>query len=303
MVDVDVGHVDGVVQRFRSQEVDGLEHEVHGGIELVRAAAGRHFRADDDVRAEGLGHVDRVVVAHAAVDKYLSFCTYRPEIEGNGHGGADGVGNTAGGPVFGLEGHHVGGHADHGPREVGETQAVLVAYAHGADYVADVDSVEEAVGHAYAHAGDSLFEDVAGGGAGCPGELVDLGVHLLQLLVPEVFVVVVEGNVQGEALAVLAQAVGDIGVGDLVGHHDGPVYVPHHGVHLLVVVSKGIQAGQHAAHARAHHYVYGDAFFLKEAYHPQVCKAAGAASGQHQRHGGTVPAYGVKAGLDLTESY
>ena len=73
------------------QEGDRLHEEVYGGIQLVQLAVDGHVRADDDVRAQGLGDIDGEVVPHAAVQEHFAFLAHGAEVEWDGHRGAEGV--------------------------------------------------------------------------------------------------------------------------------------------------------------------------------------------------------------------
>ena len=95
MVDADIpvigeDFLGGTVGRG-GQEGDRLHEEVHGGIQLVQLAVDGHVRADDDVRAQGLGDIDGEVVPHAAVQEHFAFLAHGAEVKRDGHRGTEGV--------------------------------------------------------------------------------------------------------------------------------------------------------------------------------------------------------------------
>ena len=168
---------------------------------------------------------------------------------------------------------------------------LLVAHAHGAEHVADVESEEISVRHADAHLGDSLLEHVVRTVTGVLPQLVHQALPAETLL--QILVVVVERDTDDEAVAVLAQPVRDIGVRNVVRHHDRPVDGAHQRIQLVVRVSHGVQAAHEAAHAGARDDVDRDPQFFQVLDHAEVRQAARAAAREHEAHGGTVLADGI----------
>ena len=300
VVDAEVQHLAGRAVGGGGQEGDRLQEEVHRGVELVQLAVDGHVRSDDDVRAHGLGDIDGVVVPHATVQQHLSVLAYSPEIERDSHRGTQGVGDTSGGPVFGSHGIEIRGDAGIRNRKIGEADAVLIAYAHGAEHVPDIEPVQEAVGQAQTHPGDGLVEHVVRLVAGFRRHLV--GDMLILDAVGKVFVVVVMGDAEEILLPVFPEFVGDVLVRNVVRHHDGPFDGTYEGIQLVMLIAEGVQAADEAAHAGARNHVYGNSQFFHVFDDAQVREAAGAAAGQHEADRGPVLSDGVHACADLGES-
>ena len=214
VMDADVQHLAGGTVRGGSQEGDGLQEEVDGGVELVQFAVDGHVRADDDIRAHRLGDIDGIVVPHAAVQEHFAVLAHGAEVERDGHRGPEGIGNAAGGPVLGRHGVQVRGDAGVGDGQVREADAVLVADGHGAEHVPHVQAVQEAVGHAQAHAGDGLVEHVGRTVAGFRRHLV--GDALVFEAVRQVLVIVVVGEAQDVGFPVFPEFIADVFAGDVV---------------------------------------------------------------------------------------
>ena len=166
MVYGDVRHFPGLGHSFSTQKVDGLEKEVHRGVEVADTAPGRHFRTNDNVGAHLPGKVHREVVAHTAVQQHLAIPADCAEIERNGHRRAHCGGQVAVHPVFGRHRKQIRGDAGVGDWQIGKADTVLIAYAQGTDGVAYIQSVQKSVGHAQTHLVNGVGHSVVGVVAG-----------------------------------------------------------------------------------------------------------------------------------------
>ena len=299
VVDAEVQHRPGGTVGGGGQEGDRLQEEVDGGVELVQFAVDGHVRADDDVRAHRPGDVDGIVVPHAAVQEHLAVLAHGPEVERDGHRGPEGVGDLAGGPVLGRHRVEVRRDAGVGDGQVREADAVLVVHGDGTEHIPDVEAVQKAVGHAEAHPGDGLVEHIGRTVPGFRRHLV--GDPFVLETVCEVLVIVVMRDAQDVLVAVLADFVADVFLGNVIRHHNGPFDGAHEGIQLVVLVAQGVQAAHEAAHAGARDDVDGDAQFFHIFDHAQVREAAGAATGQDQAHRGPVLPDRVHPRADLRE--
>ena len=300
VVHVEIGHLLGRIESGGRQKRDGLEQEVHRGVQFIELATGGHIGADDDVGTHFLGQVHREVVAHAAVQQNFTAAADRTEVEGNGHRGTHGGGNASVRPVLRRQRMQVGRDAGIRNRQVGETDAVLIADADGTEGVPDVQAVQIAVRHADADFAHRIAERLRRTALGLRFDFIPG----LLLTDPhgQILVVIVERDPDEETVAVFAEPVADIVVRDVVRHHHGPVDVPDQGIQLVVLVSQRIQATHQAAHAGTRDDIHGNPEFFHIFDHAQVSQAPGTAAGQHQAHGRPVLPDGIHPGPHLGKS-
>ena len=100
-------------------------------------------------------------------------------------------------------------------------------------------------------------------------------------------------------VAVFLDLVIYIVVGDVIGHHHGPLDVAYKGIELVVGVAEGVESAHKASHTGSGDDVNGDSKFFHILYHSQVRKAAGAAACKHQSHGRTILPDGIHPGADF----
>ena len=145
-MDIDVGQGEVVVEGVFAHQCDALHEEVGHAADFGIGAGLAEVDADDVVGSHGACHIGGEVVAGAAVDVDAAILTDGREEEGDGHGGAHGIGQVAVSPVFGFHRDHVGGYAAVGDGQVAEVHRVLVAHREAVDGVVDIVAVDVAVG-------------------------------------------------------------------------------------------------------------------------------------------------------------
>ena len=101
-VDVDIGQGKVVVEGIFSHQRDTLHEKVGHAADFGIGAGLAEVDTDDVVGSHGTCHVGGEVIAGATVDVDAAILTDGREEEGDGHGGAHGVGKVAVGPVFGF---------------------------------------------------------------------------------------------------------------------------------------------------------------------------------------------------------
>ena len=291
-MDIDVGQGEVVVEGVFAHQCDALHEEVGHSTDFGIGAGLTEVNADDVVGSHGACHIGGEVVAGAAVDVDASILTDGREEEGDGHGGAHGIGQMSVCPVFGFHRDQVGGYAAVGDGQVAEVHRVLVAHREAVDGVVDIVAVDVAVGEVGYEVGGVNLSHL-GGGEGIGG-LVGLAGDIVFALPAFPFLALVaEGGADEVGLVVFAPHVRHLVDGHLVAEHHAPVGGCEDGVDFFAGVAHGHQSAYQTAHAGAEHHVDGNAqlFDILEGTH-MGCPL-GTSAGQHKGHSGTVASDGV----------
>ena len=290
-MDAQVKHLLGLSHSLGGQQDYGLEKEVHGSIQLVKGAWNRHFGTDDNVSTHSTSQIYWIVVTHTSVKKHLVVSPDCPEIERNGHRGAQGGSNVAAGPVLGR--HIIEIRCDAGERDgqVRKTDAVLISDAYRTEHIADIQAVKITVRHSKPHPVEGCLSLVGGIVSGLLRHLVQS--PLLPCTFLRVFIVIVERHPYKEFLAVFPQFICDICIRNLVRHHYRPLDVADERIELVVLVTHRIKAADETAHTGARDHIHGNTKVLYHLYHTEVGESASSAAGKYQAYGGTILAYGI----------